>query len=233
MKRFNLKLTILKIKTLIKIILRPEGKFSFLSKIPKDSSILDVGCGNNSPFLVKSLLPNSYYVGLDISEYNTGSFSKDIADEYILTDPDIFVNSIKSIKRKFDAIISSHNLEHCNDRLGTINAMIDKLNKKGKIFLSFPSKESINFPKRIVALNYYDDPTHKDLPPNFELILEILREKGLRIVYSQRSYKPFLLNMIGNFTYLISFFTKKIHLGVWEKWGFESIIIAENRNANS
>jgi len=178
-------------------------------------------------------LPNSYYVGLDISEYNTGSFSKDIADEYILTDPDIFVNSIKSIKRKFDAIISSHNLEHCDDRLGTINAMIDKLNKKGKIFLSFPSKESINFPKRIVALNYYDDPTHKDLPPNFELILEILREKGLRIVYSQRSYKPFLLNMIGNFTYLISFFTKKIHLGVWEKWGFESIIIAENRNANS
>ena len=127
MNRFNLKLTTLKIKTLIKIILRPEGKFSFLSKIPKDSSILDVGCGNNSPFLVKSLLPNSYYVGLDVSEYNTGSFSKDIADEYILTDPDIFVNSIKSIKRKFDAIISSHNLEHCDDRLGTINAMIDPI----------------------------------------------------------------------------------------------------------
>ena len=116
---------------------------------------------------------------------------------------------------------------------GNLINEIDKLNKKGKIFLSFPSKESINFPKRIVALNYYDDPTHKDLPPNFELILEILREKGLRIVYSQRSYKPFLLNLIGNFTYLISFFTKKIHLGVWEKWGFESIIIAENRNANS
>ena len=230
MQRFNLKLKILKIKTLIKIILRPRGKFAFLSEIPKDSSILDVGCGNNSPLLVKSLLPNSYYVGLDVSEYNTNNASKTIADEYILSDPDKFVTSIISIKRKFDAIISSHNLEHCDDRLGTINAMISKLNNEGKIFLSFPSKESINFPKRIGALNYYDDSTHKDLPPNFDLILDMMKEKGLKIIYSQSSYKPIILHFIGHFTNLVSFFTKRIHLGVWEKWGFEAIIIAENKN---
>lgn len=229
MRGFNFKLKILKIKALIKIILRPKGKFAFLSEIPKDSFILDIGCGNNSPFLVKSILPNCYYVGLDVCDYNTDIISKNIADEYLLSDPDKFVNSISSINMKFDAIISSHNLEHCDDRIGTINAMIDKLSQKGKIFLSFPSKESVNFPRRVGSLNYYDDSTHKGLPPNFELILDIMREKGLRIVYSQSSYKPFILNLIGTFTNLISFFTKKVYLGVWEKWGFESIIIAEKK----
>ena len=85
----------------------------------------------------------------------------------------------------------------------------------------------MNFPKREGTLNYYDDPTHLDLPPDFELITEIFKDKGLRIVFSQRNYKPLILGFIGIFTNFISFFTKKVYVGLWERWGFESIIIAE------
>ena len=223
--RFN----ILKIKTILKLFLRPNGKVDFLNSIPKNSFILDVGCGNNSPLMVKSFLPNCYYVGIDVDNYNNDYDVDQVADEYILSDPNDFVKSLESINSNFDAIISSHNIEHCNDRIGVLNAMIDKLNLGGKLYLSFPSKDSINFPKRIGCLNYYDDPTHKDLPPDFDLILEILRDKNLRIVFSKKSYKPFLLSCIGIFSNLISYLTKRVYIGMYEIWGFESIIIAENQ----
>ena len=53
-------------------------------------------------------------------------------------------------------------------------ALLEEPNK-GKIYLSFPSVKTLNFPKRLGCLNYYDDPTHKDLPPDFNLILEIMK----------------------------------------------------------
>ena len=216
-----------KIINVAHLFLRLNGKFSFLNSIPKNSKILDVGCGNNSAYKIKRFLPDSYYVGIDIGDYNNKNDANIYADEYILTDPSKFVDSINLLSYKFDAIISSHNLEHCNDRYGTLNAIIDKLNNSGKLYLSFPSEKTINFPKRKGTLNYFDDLTHKDLPPDYNLILEIIKGKSLNILFSTPSYRPFLLSCIGYFTNLISKYTKKIHIGMWEWWGFESIIIAQ------
>ncbi len=216
-----------KIINIANLFLRTRGKISFLNNIPKNSRILDVGCGNNSAYRIKRFLPDSYYVGIDIADYNNKNDANIYADKYILTDPSKFVDSINSLSGKFDAIISSHNLEHCNNRYGTLNAIIDKLNKKGKLYISFPSEKTINFPKRIGTLNYYDDLTHKDLPPDYNFILEIMKGKSLNILFSTPDYRPFLLSRIGFFTNLISKYTKKVHIGMWEWWGFESIIIAQ------
>lgn len=216
-----------KIKFFAQLFLRPQGKFSFLNNLPKNPKILDVGCGNNSAYKIKLCLPNSYYVGVDIGDYNNENDVNLYADKFILTNPSNFVESILSINIKFDAVISSHNLEHCNDRYGTLNAILDKLKDGGKIYLSFPSEKTINFPKRDGCLNYYDDPTHKDSPPNFDRVLEIMREKSLNILFSTRSYKPLLLNRFGYFANLVSNYTKKTSIGLWEWWGFESIIIAQ------
>lgn len=216
-----------KINIFVQIFFRRKGKFSFLNKIPKNSKILDVGCGNNSAFKVKTFLPNSYYVGIDICDYNNKNDVDKYADKYILTNPSEFVETIDSLSVEFDAIISSHNLEHCNDRFGTLNAIIDKLKDGGKLYLSFPSEKTINFPKRDGCLNYYDDPTHKNSPPDYSFILEMMKEKSLNILFSTRSYRPFVLCFIGYFTNLISKCTKKVIFGVWEWWGFESIIVAQ------
>ena len=164
---------------------------------------------------------------MDIVDYNNKNDSNIYADEYILTEPSKFVESINSLSYKFDAIISSHNLEHCNDRYGTLNAILEKLNTSGKLYISFPSEKSINFPKRKGTLNYYDDLTHKDLPPDFNLTLEIIKKKSLNIIFSTPNYRPFLLSFIGYLTNIISKYTKKIYIGMWEWWGFESIIIAQ------
>ena len=83
---------------------------------------------------------------------------------------------------------------------------------------------------RAGACRAWPPKTHKGLPPDFNLILEIMKKKSLKIIFCDSSYKPFFLNLIGNITEIFSAYTKKITYGVWEKWGFESIIIAEKIN---
>ncbi len=44
-------------------LLNPRGRKSFLKSLPSHEKVLDVGCGNNSPQIVKSVRPDVYYVG--------------------------------------------------------------------------------------------------------------------------------------------------------------------------
>ena len=52
-------------RNIVSKLLRPYGKISFLSNLQHDAKILDVGCGNDSPYKIKSILPFSFYTGLD------------------------------------------------------------------------------------------------------------------------------------------------------------------------
>ena len=118
---------------------RPNGKVDFLSSLPDNASILDVGCGNNSPYRVKRIVPNSKYTGIDIGDYNQTKPNK--ADNYIITTAESFNNEISKFSDKFDAVISSHNIEHCNNREENLEAMLNSLKIGGKIFLSFPCSQ--------------------------------------------------------------------------------------------
>lgn len=213
------------IKHIIKKFLRKNGKNDFLSKLNSNSSILDVGCGNNSPFRTKKILPNCIYTGIDIGDYN--QTKPILADNYILTTPQNFSNEIMKLSELFDAVISSHNLEHCDDRKSTLKAMLNTLKIGGKIFLSFPCEESINFPKRRGTLNYYDDSTHKLSPPNFMEMLLSIKEQGFEIEYAEKNYSPILLRSIGLVFEPLSEIKNRNFIGTWEYYGFESIIIAK------
>jgi SAM-dependent methyltransferase len=213
------------IKDTIKKFLRKKGKTDFLSKLNSNSRILDVGCGNNSPFRTKQILPNCNYTGIDIGDYNQ---SKPIlADNYILTTPQNFYNEIRKLSESFDAVISCHNLEHCDDRESTLEAMLNALKMNGRIFLSFPCEKSVKFPKRRGTLNYYDDSTHKLLPPNFMETLSSIKAKGFEIEYAERNYSPILLRLIGLVCEPLSKIKNRNMIGTWEYYGFESIIVAK------
>ena len=136
----------MKILLALKKILRNRGKISFISQLRENCSILDIGCGNNSPYLVKSILPNCKYTGLDIGDYNQQK--PNLADSYVITTPENFASSISGLGQKFDAVISSHNLEHCNHRASTLLAMTSVLKPGGRLYLSFPSEKSTIFPSR-------------------------------------------------------------------------------------
>lgn len=103
-----------------------------ISNLNPTAKILDIGCGSNSPYLAKFLLPDHHYTGIDIEFYK--HTKSHLADVYITSLPEEFVADIQWLDVLFDAIISSHNLDHCNQRERTLSAILDKTKLKGKIF---------------------------------------------------------------------------------------------------
>ena len=225
-----MKIVILNIKQMISKLILSKGKYSFIASIIKNGKVLDVGCGNNSPFTVKTLRPDVYYVGIDIGIYNQTAGYNIYANRLILTDPNSFHSRIEEYSSEFDAIICSHNLEHCNDYIATTSAMIKSLKKGGEIYLSFPCEESAGFPSRHGCLNFYDDSTHKNLI-QYSAFLATLKENGMDIVFAAKRYRPLIPFLIGlvcePFCILLN--KQAPAGGTWALYGFETIIIARKR----
>ena len=208
--------------------IRPRSKQSFLCQLQPSADILDVGCGNDSPFFTKRLLPLCTYTGIDIADYNqTASY---LADRYIITSPERFPDVVRQFKEHFDAVISSHNIEHCDEREKTFAAMLEAVKHGGRLFMSFPSANSVNFPRREGCLNYYDDPTHKDPPPKAEQFVAELCANGFDIEFATIQYQPIVDYIRGLIHEPVSRRRDKIVAGTWEYYGFESIIWACRRS---
>ena len=103
--------------------------------------------------------------------------------------------------------------------------MCKRVAKGGYLYLSFPSKETINFLSRTNTLNYYDDKTHKRLPPDFEKVLKIMKDYKIYPVKKEKNYRPIIFRLLGIILEPYSKLTNKVIPGTWEKYGFESIII--------
>jgi SAM-dependent methyltransferase len=215
-------------KTIWKIIEPKYSKSSFLKKINHKGNLLDVGCGNNSPYNTKKEYPGIMYTGIDVGDYNQTKIN--LADDYIVVKPENFAEAIASMPKLFDTVISSHNLEHCNDREKTLDSIIKILKPGGYLFLSFPTEESINFPSRKGTLNYYDDSTHKDKPPEYDKIISKLKTNNIQILFANKSYKPFFWYLIGFFLEWKSKKDKEVKTWTWAYWGFETIIWAKKMN---
>jgi SAM-dependent methyltransferase len=198
-----------------------------LKTINQKGKLLDVGCGNNSPYNIKSQFPYVIYTGIDVGDYN--QTKPILADTYIVVSPEIFADKISEFEKEFDTVICSHNLEHCNDRNKTLKAIIKALKIGGYLYLSFPSENSVNFPPRMGCLNYYDDSTHKDIPPKFDEILTILKNKNMEIIFAAKSYKPLFMYTKGLLNEYKSKKEKVVKEGTWAYWGFETIIWAKRK----
>jgi SAM-dependent methyltransferase len=219
----------MKIKDKLSSILMPHGLSTFIQKyIPANGKVLDVGCGNNSPLKTKRQRSDVYYIGLDIGIYCQSSDPMKIADEFILETPEKFHLAIEQFSDKLDAVISSHNLEHCDDYKSVIAAIIKSLKRGGVLFFAFPCEDSVHFPHRKGTLNFYDDSTHKNIIPYDEVIYQ-LKQAGFDILFTNKNYKPLILFIIGFLYEPISRLTKKLGPGfiTWSYYGFESIIIAK------
>ncbi len=216
-----------KIRILFLPIVSRWKKYTLLySLIGKKVKILDVGCGNKSPEATKKIVSDCYYVGVDVGDYNQTTDSIKLADEYHIFSPADFANGITTLPNDFDLVMSSHNIEHCNEPEKVIKVMCEKLLKGGILYMSFPNSDSVNFPHREGTLNFYDDPTHVYVP-DFDKIQVLLKSEGMKIIKAIKSYKPRLHWCVGLINEPISRIKNKILRGTWDFWGFETIIIAE------
>jgi SAM-dependent methyltransferase len=204
--------------------LRPRGKQAFLRSLPPGARVLDVGCGNNSPRDAKILRPDLVYTGLDVDDYNQQDSIR-YADAYIVVSPAEFANAISAHRDQMDAVISSHNLEHCDDPAAVLDAMVAALRPSGRLFLAFPCEQSVRFPKRRGSLNFFDDATHR-LVPTWGRVLGTLRGRGVTLVYACSRYRPRILAGLGLVLEPLAWLLgRNMPAGsTWALYGFESIV---------
>ncbi len=204
-----------------------RGRYTFVDSLPPKSTVLDIGCGNNSPVYFKTHRPDCYYIGLDVGDYNQDARSKEFADEYVLTEPDQFASAILRFQNRVDAVISNHNLEHCDAPADVLAAMIKCLKPGGVLYLSTPCEESVRFPKRRGTLNFFDDHTHKKVI-NWEEMISKITMGGLAIEFSAKRYRPVPLVAIGILLEPVSALLRKVGPAstTWSLYGFESVIWA-------
>ena len=198
-------------------------KTMFLYSLRMSPRLLDVGCGNESPLLIKRRRPDIIYTGIDVGDYNQSEKSREFADRYILSTPESFAEDIASMEAEFDAVISAHNIEHCNHPIDTVHAMCSALKKGGRLCMIFPCEESVSFPSRKGTLNFYDDATHIYVPQFDRIVLE-LKNNGLRIDFQERRYQPVGKRIIG--IVCDQFIKDRVTRFTWAHYGFESIIWA-------
>jgi SAM-dependent methyltransferase len=175
----------------------------------------------------KTHRPDCYYIGLDVGDYNQDARSKDFADEYVLTKPDQFPSAILRFQNQMDAVISNHNLEHCDAPVDVLAAMIKCLKPGGRLYLATPCEESVRFPKRKGTLNFFDDHTHKTVINWGETISKIAQE-GLAVEFLAKRYRPLPLATIGILLEPGSALLRKLAPAstTWSLYGFESVIWA-------
>lgn len=208
-------------------LLQPSRVHGFLRTLPKQATILDVGCGSSSAARYKRTIPSAYYVGLDVGDWHQTEASKNMMDEYLVVPSEEFASAIEAMPRHFDAVISSHNIEHCEDPPAVLEAMIRALKPGGRLYMAFPSEASAEFPSRAGTLNFFDDPTHRKLP-SYQEILQRLRADGLIVERAYERYRPALPYVAGALLEPYSATVKKVdsYGASWAFWGFESLIWA-------
>ncbi len=205
---------------------------AFIYSIARSGKLLDVGCGNDSPEITKRARPDILYTGVDVSNYEQAHPVTDYADEYLLVTPENFAAAIEARPESYDAVICSHNLEHCLEPERVLLAMLQALKSEGILYLAFPCAASVRFPSRSGTLNFYDDKTHVYVP-EFSRILNTIRQHGCEISFARERYRPWRLFMIGMVLEPVSALQKKVIRGTWAFYGFESIIWARISSATA
>lgn len=122
-------------------------------KFNKKGKLLDFGCGTGH--FLKAMKKN----GWDTVGYEPNSKAANIA----ISDKQVkLVTSVQELKdhKKFDAITLFHVLEHVHDLNRTIKILLDKLKKRGILFIAVPNrnaKDAIHFKEHWAA---FDMPRH-------------------------------------------------------------------------
>ena len=205
-------------------MLKSRGKMAFLKSLPPHAETLDVGCGNASPMKAKTLRPDIIYVGLDVGDYNQAR-PEEFADRYQVVEPTRFAEVIEGFEGRMDAVISSHNIEHCDEPERVLSAMLKALKPGGRLYISFPCEESVNFPRRAGTLNFYDDKTHHQVPV-WSLVCSSIQSAKFRIEFSSKRYRPFLLTCFGLLLEPVCALSRRSTMATWALYGFESVIWA-------
>jgi SAM-dependent methyltransferase len=220
----------IQMRTLIKTWLRPRGHAAFIQSLPLGARMLDAGCGNEGPRLSKEQRPDLYYIGIDVCDYNQ-TRPREFAEEYIITPSAAFASVIAKYRGTIDGVVSNHNHEHCEQPDEVLAALISAVRPGGRLFMAFPSRNSLTLPSRKGTLNFRDDETHQMLP-DYDKILAAMKSAGLEVEFARAIYRPLFQSLLGLALEPISRARRQVMPGTWAWKGFESVIWAHRPAAD-
>ena len=180
-------------------------KFDYLSELQKSllncSTILDVGCGSNSP--IKNLSTNHYSVGVDIFEpwLNKSEVEK-IHDKYYKLD--VLKLDSKFKEKSFDCVIALDLIEHLTKEQGyELLEKMEKIAKKRIVIFTTngynPQHESDNNPWNVHKSGW----TIKEIEQQGYNVIGINGWKYIKGEYGLLKFRPkFFWFLIAHLTQL-------------------------------
>ncbi len=160
---------------------------AFLKTLPHGSEVVDIGAGDGSLSVFRDW-PAPARPDLRLYAYSLEKGEHfDKFDGFEISDwnqsPPEFGG------RMFDAIVCAHFIEHVADPLSLVRWAARKLRTGGRMYLEWPSPESLPLPPRgeleaagvpLIISRFHDDGTHRDLPQR-QHVLEGCRAAGLAV----------------------------------------------------
>jgi len=163
-------------------------KVNFLKTSRRNAHILDVGAGDGSIVVFRRWIkPIREDLRLFAYALEKGQ-NFDAYDGYEIGRwPD---EKPEFSGKQFDAIFSSHFIEHIDDPVAFVEWCVSRLAPGGRIYLEWPSAASMLQPKNsafhesgipIIISNYQDDYTHQREIPDRDVIKTVLAEYGVLV----------------------------------------------------
>lgn len=121
-----------------------------------NKKMLDVGCGDYSPYYTQTIFPKADYWGIDIN----GKFSTFFKEKHKFLKVNVENEPLPFKESTFDIVVVSHVLEHLRNVHGVIKECYRILKPGGLIYTEAPSPISIILPSMDGTLNFYDDMSH-------------------------------------------------------------------------
>lgn len=140
----------------------PHGLEKLRKEIGKNNSVLDLGCGRNSPL---QYCRHRYSLGVDLSEgYLRESKIKGIHSEYMMAD----ITKVYFEPGSFDVVLCAQVIEHITEE--EVNKLFDKMEKWAR------HKIIVTTPNGFLSKEAYDENEHQKHLSGWTI--DELEEKG-------------------------------------------------------
>lgn len=150
----------------------------------RSARIVDAGGGPLDALKAKRLFRACWYEGINIDALPPASREMAAYDRYHVVDLDETDLGFLP-DRSFDLVVSSHTIEHLKDGVATVRRLCSKVGPGGRLYLEWPSLESVTFPIRGRGLRFDDDGTHRQTYGLHE-IREEVESQGLQVEFARR-----------------------------------------------
>jgi SAM-dependent methyltransferase len=207
---------------------------AFLKTLGPAAEVVDIGAGDGSLAVFRSW-PQPAREDLKMYAYSIekGRYFDDFSG-YEISDWNASRPDFGG--KCFDAIVCAHFIEHIQDPASLVVWAASKLRKRGRIYLEWPSANSLSLPSRkeleelgvpLIISRFDDDDTHQVLPDG-DAIVEAMRDSGFTIESRGIVRLPWLEDeMLAHFKDSADGFYRQA--AFWSHTGWCQYVVAELR----